>query len=232
MQELLDSTLQTALCVAGRGRDAAIQVIVDNVAGGHAFPSGASQDRRLWIELKAYAGSQLLYESGGAKGAPVTAGITDPSMWFIRDCDFDAAGKEVHMFWEAADIETNLLSPQLTFDQLDPRYYQSHIYATYPLTDGLTLAQAPDRITMQARLRPIGTDVMEDLDQHGDLDAAGKAAAARIATFNVGKELVWTAATATQTFTDRGIPYSCISDTNLNATADKVPAALHKRCGP
>src|SRR5712671_2012121 len=50
VQALLDTTLQTAICVQHFGNQAQVSVIMDNVAAGHAFPSGAEQDRRVYSE--------------------------------------------------------------------------------------------------------------------------------------------------------------------------------------
>jgi hypothetical protein len=44
----LDTSLQRALCVKGFGDSASLLVIL------HALPSGAAQDRRLWVELTSF----------------------------------------------------------------------------------------------------------------------------------------------------------------------------------
>src|SRR5206468_1074037 len=117
-KSLLDSTLQSALCVSAAKNE--IRVLMDNVAAGHSFPSGASQDRRVWIEVLGFAGGTQVYASGAAAD-----GASDPDLWLLRDCIFDDKGAEVHMFWQAASTEGNALPGQITFDATDPRFYKT-----------------------------------------------------------------------------------------------------------
>ena len=44
-----------------------MELTLENVTAGHGFPSGATPDRRAWIELTAYAGGSrpLLERRGG-----------------------------------------------------------------------------------------------------------------------------------------------------------------------
>jgi hypothetical protein len=233
-QAFLDTSLQTALCVRGAEGVAQMQVVVDNVAAGHRWPSGSAQDRRAWVELKAYAGDALIYASGVVpRGTSVTE-LEDPDLWLIRDCLFDDRGEESHMFWEAAEYESNLLPVQLTFDPSDPRFYQSHVFQSYPRTGQLTTY--PDRVTMRVFIQPFGLDVFDDLVASGDL-ADGPAFRVldlreKLAPLAVGEELVWTRDTATENYVEGGLPVACISRTNLLGNADKVPRVDHQRCGP
>src|SRR5439155_316196 len=64
VQALLDTSLQTAICVQQFGNTGQLSLIVDNVAAGHSFPSGSEQDRRSWFEVHAYQGSTEIYKSG------------------------------------------------------------------------------------------------------------------------------------------------------------------------
>jgi len=224
----LDSTLQTALCVS---RTARIAVIVDNVAAGHAFPSGASQDRRLWFELIAYKDGAQIFSSGVVPdGTPATK-IVDPVQWMIRDCLVDDKGSEVHMFWQAFGYESNQLGAQLTFDPADPRYYQTHVLQWWPREATGSLPAMPDRVTMRVRLQPMGLEVLDELVASGDLDKKFRDA---MPTFDLGVEpmLEWTPATAKDIFFDLGAPVSCITKTALNVGADKVPGKDHTKCKP
>ena len=86
-----------------------VMVVVDNVASGHQWPSGAAQDRRLWFEVIAYKNGAPIYQSGIVPdgSAPTEVMVAnDPDFWLIRDCMFDAAGKETHAFWDAATTES------------------------------------------------------------------------------------------------------------------------------
>jgi len=221
VQTFLDSTMQSALCVRGLPGDQQVIVVLDNVAAGHGFPSGSAQDRRLWPEVTAFSGDQILYQSGSvSQGTPIAAS-TDPDLWLMRDCMFDGASSPVDMFWNAASYDTNQLPGQLTFNQLDPRYYKTHVFATYP--GETTLSTPPDRVTLRMHLETIGLDVVQDLVGTGYLDPSLAPPA-----MTIGSELAWTADTATEQFVDHGLPVSCVSKTNLSAAADRVSATL--RC--
>lgn len=234
VQSLLDTSLQSALCVRGAEGAAQIQVVLDNVAAGHNWPSGAAQDRRAWIEVIAYAGDSVVYQSGVVPPATSVTQLDDPDLWLIRDCLFDEAGAETHMFWAAADYDTNLLPAQVTFDSSDPRFYQSHVYRSYPRS-GL-LPRYPDRVSLKIYLQPFGLDVFDDLVSSGDLvDRDGVSVAdmrAQLTPLRVGQELVWTREAATENYLEGGLPVACVSATNLLANADKVPAPERTRCSP
>lgn len=232
-QELLDTSLQSALCVRGAEGVAQIQVVLDNVAAGHRWPSGAAQDRRAWVEVAAYSGNTLLYQSGVVPQGTSVTDLDDPDLWLIRDCLFNERGEEAHMFWEAAEYESNLLPAQVTFDPSDPRFYQSHVYQNYPRPS--LLATYPDRVTLRIFLQPVGLDVFDDLVESGDLvDTESYRVAelrAKLAPLSVGQELTWTRESANENYIEAGLPVACVSTTNLLANADKVPAVNHERCG-
>jgi hypothetical protein len=234
VQSFLDTSLQSALCVRGTPGNAQIQVVLDNVAAGHRWPSGAAQDRRAWVEVKAYAGGSLVYQSGSVpEGTSVTLS-QDPDLWLIRDCLLGELGEEAHMFWEARDVDSNLLPAQLTFDVADPRYYQSHVMQSYPRVGMLSVY--PERVTMQVYLQPVGLDVIDDLVESGDLgDTAGFSLAelrAQLTPLRVGNELQWTAELATERSLEEGLPIACVSSTNLSGIAAKVAAVPRTRCTP
>ena len=218
---LLDTTLQSALCVSAAKTE--IRVLMDNVAAGHSFLSGASQDRRVWVEVLGFSGGMQVYASGTALD-----GTSDPDLWLFRDCIFDDKGAEVHMFWQAASTEGNALPGQITFDATDPRFYKTHVFRAFPRTG--TLPSSVDRVTMRVRLQPMGYDVLDDLVGSGDLDRSVRDAMKAV---DVGETLEWTADAAKDTFEDETrVPFSCVSKTNFNVKADKVPAPEHTRCSP
>ena len=235
VQELLDTSLQSALCVRGAEGAAQIQVVLDNVAAGHNWPSGAAQDRRAWVEVVAYVGDAVVYQSGVVPASSSVTELEDPDLWLIRDCLFDDQGAETHMFWAAADYDTNLLPAQRTFDPSDPRFYQSHVYRNYPRS-GALLDRYPDRVSMRVYLQPFGLDVFDDLVQSGDLVGTGDLGVeqlrAQLTPLTVGEELVWSREAATENYVEAGLPVACVSATNLLANADKVAAPEHSRCAP
>jgi len=192
VQDQLDSTLQGTICFNDGTQ--AITVAVDNVAAGHAFPSGATQDRRAWLELTAYAGAQVVYQSGVKANETVEA-ATDPDLVVLRDCIFDAAGAEVQMFWEARQQTINLIPGPVVATVQDPTSFnRTHVKYAFPRTG--SLPASPDRITLQVFLKPVGDDVLSSLVASGDLDPA---VAALVPTYTLGGggTLEWTRAGAT-----------------------------------
>ena len=231
VQALLDTTLQTAVCVQHFGSQGQVSVIMDNVAAGHGFPSGSAQDRRAWVELIASQAGNVVYQSGIVPvGQPATQpNLPDPDRWLLRDCMFDGQGNEVHMFWEASSFQTNGLPALSTFDISSPDFYQTHKYRTFPVS-GTTIPM-PDLITMRVLLEPVGLEVVDSLIASGDLAPSVRAAFTR---FQVGGQLQWTAATATHVYIDHvtGNQVFCATDTNLNVMADKFPAPTRSNCQP
>lgn len=167
-------------------------------AAGHNMPSGAAQDRRMWLELSAYDASGALLEevSSGQIGDgeieewPASDPRHDPHLLMFRDRMYDAHGKPVHMFWEAAKSSAY------------PDGYQSQTLSvpTTTYVDGKHAllkqyrASGPDgalpaRVTARLRMRPIGMDVLQDLVDSGDLDPA---IAAEMPTYTVGAPIEWT----------------------------------------
>jgi hypothetical protein len=162
-----------------------IQYTLDNIGGGHMIPSGAAQDRRMWVELRAYSSDDVVLESGAvADGQPVTdVAETDPHLWQIRDFTFKENGEEAHMFWDVREVRSELLKPVVTLDPLDPDFIHSTT-REYPLSP------MPDRITAVVHLRPIGLDVLDDLIATGHLDPVHRDAGP---TFTIeGTRLEWT----------------------------------------
>ena len=159
----LDPAILTQLCVAPDVAGARIDVTLDNFLVGHRWPSGAAQDRRAWLEVMAYRGNTLIYESGvPADGQPVTK-AGDPDLFLLQDRLFDDGDKEVHMFWDARRVESNLLAPVVTNDATEPGYYHASSW-TYRIP-----TQVPDRVTLRLLLRPVGLAVIDDLIASGDL---------------------------------------------------------------
>jgi hypothetical protein len=232
VQSFLDTTLQAALCVKGVAGQVTLQVVLDNVGAGHEWPSGATQDRRAWVELQAFQGSTSFYQSGVVADGQSVLSLADPDLWLIRDCIFDGQGKEVNMFWQAANHDSNQLPGPTTNVQTDPAYYLTHVFRNYPAATSTptVLALMPDRVTMRVRLVPVGLDVLDDLVQSGDLDAGVKAA---MPTFSLaGTTLEWTAAAATIKYLDQGLPVLCVSSGLVTGASTATPAAEHTLCKP
>jgi len=164
-QALLDTTLLAELCVTNLQGLFLAEVTLENVSAGHNFPSGSSQDRRVWVELRAWNGDELLLTSGVLEEEedPV-ATLNDPNLWLFRDVMTDADGNETHMFWEAEATSGTALPGPVTNDPTDPAFVH-WLSKTYPLG-----AAQPTKVTMKVRVRPMGKEVLQSLVNSGDLD--------------------------------------------------------------
>lgn len=178
----LNTTVAASLCVSRSGEEFVATVDLENVAAGHSFPSGATQDRRVWIEVVAYQGEDVVFSSGLVEDGEAVAPRDDPQLWQLRDHLFDADGDEVHMFWEAASSTGELLPGP---DKLhEPGDLTTHRIREY------RFEARPDRVTMRVRMRPLGLDLLDDLIASGDLDAGYRDT---IPTFTLAAtQLEWT----------------------------------------
>lgn len=175
VQRLLDTSLITKLCVTQTPLGPIAAVTLDNAFAGHEFPSGASQDRRLWVELHAYERGALIFSSGLVQPLKAASKVADPDFWLLRDRIFRTDGQETHLFWEAARVEQNQLPAAVTADPRDPAFIHS-VTRTY------TLPSIPDRVTMRVHMRPLDFDLLDDLVGSGDLDSA---VLAKVPTFDL-----------------------------------------------
>jgi hypothetical protein len=161
------TALSARLCVKPIDNDTGLDVILDNVSVGHGFPSGATQDRRAWVELVAYQGGNVIYSTGKVADDQAVGVVPDPDLWLMRDKILDGGGKETHNFWDAAtDVPADAqLAPSVTNNTNDPRYYHS-VTRSFKV-----LGKRPDKVTLRVRIRPIGLEVIDDLVATKDLDA-------------------------------------------------------------
>ena len=177
VQKLLDATLLSKLCVKQSPAGVVAEITLDNAFAGHKFPSGAAQDRRAWLELIGYRGGVQVFASGVVPDKKAVTSIADPNLWLLRDKIFGQDGAEVHMFWQAARFESELLSAAVTADPKDPAFFHS-------VTKTFTLPlPGPDRVTMRVRMRPMDFDLLDDLVATKDLDPA---VLDRLPTYDLG----------------------------------------------
>jgi hypothetical protein len=187
VQTMLNTTLLVTLCVADV--ENVIGVELENSSVGHNIPSGASQDRRMWLEVKGYKSGQQIYASGLVPPGHSPAELLDKTSPFydanfassctdstnatvkcdlLRDTPIDKNGNPVHMFWQAADVPAGnrqTMAVPVTNNNSDPRYHMvgdvaSWIYRT---------PARPDRVTLTIHVQPMGIDVLQDLMRTHDL---------------------------------------------------------------
>ena len=192
----LSTAIQQTLCLNPVTHK--LLLTLDNVgASGHGWPSGATPDRRAWVELTAYQGGNLIYASGNTDAVgtfpsalPFEGSSPDPDLWLIRDCLYDASGAEVQMFWQAASVgASNQLPGLLIPNANDPTSYQTHFTLAYPSTTALPAT--PDEVKVTVHLQAIGDDVLASLVSSGDLDPSVPPQIARYA-LGGGATLDWT----------------------------------------
>ena len=167
-QALLADLIQPTLCYNTLTQK--MDLTLENVTAGHSFPSGATPDRRAWIELTAYSGDTVTYSTGGAAAMPLE-NSADPDLWLMRDCLFDGAGTELKMFWQATTAQGNAVPGSVIQDFNNPKTFnQSHPKWSFP--QGAGLPGMPDRVNLKIHLQAIGDDVLKDLVDTGYLDAS------------------------------------------------------------
>ena len=179
-QETIENTVRAELCIDSEPPGYRITVGLENVAAGHTFPSGASQDRRIWTEIKAYSGDQVIWESGVvAEGQPAMDVVGPDEGITLRDYLFTADGEEAHMFWEVDSVERDVLEGIRVFGVEEIRVWD---FVGAPFTE-------PDRVELRMFARPIGLDVFDDLISSGHLDPALRE---EMPTFELtGTRLTW-----------------------------------------
>ena len=159
----LTGALSARLCVRPAGGATEVEVTIDNIMAGHAFPSGVTHARRVWVELVATeAGAESFAIGRFADGEAVTDA---DGAWVLRSHFLGADGERVEHVWDAHDLETGLLATSVTTDPTDPAFY--HAQTRTWLVPG-----APDEIAMIVRMEPVGLDVLDALIAEGELDPA------------------------------------------------------------
>ncbi|MEO8876876.1 MAG: multiheme c-type cytochrome [Polyangiaceae bacterium] len=185
VQQNLDPALVAKLCVTPPGNGPTVTATLDDAFVGHDWPSGATHDRRAWLEVVAYQGTSVVFSSGVVADGQDVLTITDPNLWIFRQRLLDGAGNEVKFMWQAVTTEGTFLTPSVTNNPQDPGYYHalSHTYDVPPNAD---------RITMRLRIISIGLDVIDALIASGDLDASLRA---NVPVYTLaGTTLEWTTA--------------------------------------
>ena len=175
------------------------QVSLDNVMGGHMWPSGDASTRRAWVELVVRSDDKIVYQSGVvAEGTPVVATRSaDPDLWLLADRLVGEDGEDVVFPWAAKAADSSLLPPSVTADPTDPRFYHAVTRLYPPLVD------VPDEMTMKLHIRPIALEMLDALVASGDLAADVRAL---LPTFTAS-EIEW-----------QGKPGTCVPPINPSPT--------------
>jgi hypothetical protein len=170
VQALLDTALGVEVCVQVLpGDTAAVFVTLENAGAGHAFPSGAAQDRRVWVQLSAFRADELLFESGRAGPDEALVGLEDDNLWLFMDHIFDEAGSPATLFWNARRVESALIPAATTLDPAARDFLNNHVSRRYPRDREASIAGLPDRVEVLVRVRPMGLEILEELNRSGHL---------------------------------------------------------------
>lgn len=133
---------------------------------GHAFPSGATQDRRVWLDIKIVdrMGNErrigLVPDGMSVVDAAELPENGDMKTFFHELLDAD--GNVTHDFWEGVDRRGGLVKPPSEGD-----HAVLNMLKLFEL--GAPEPFWPARIEVTAYARPLGYDVVEDLLETGHL---------------------------------------------------------------
>jgi hypothetical protein len=165
IQKDLNTTVLANLCVTSFGAQHFLAVRLENMGAGHSWPSGASHDRRAWVEVIAYdAEDNILYQTGAVDEGVALADLDDPDLWALYDRAYDAQGEPTHLFWEVASIESELLPAPPTSDITDPHFIDIHRTREFNYA-----GEAPARVTLRVRIRAMPLDLLNELVDEGYL---------------------------------------------------------------
>jgi hypothetical protein len=185
-----------------------IDVRIDSFSVGHMFPSGAAQDRRLWVHIvvKDAAGT-IIYERGKLDPGvdpeqssdttincpPPTNPLVPSSCASFYDRTYKSDGTVAHFFWEVARYESFLIRPATTRD-VNAAGYDHSTTVRYPV--GPTIYSQADRVEATLLMRPLPFEMLRELEQSGDLDPSVRATLQAQEPLVVGVPSIWTKATA------------------------------------
>ena len=147
------------------GTDGILTIIVETDVG-HGFPTGATQDRRVWLEIKIIdrAGNER-YIGRVADDETVVDVKAEPgneAMPTYFHTLLDENGEETHDFWEANDRTGQPIKP--------PNPGDHSLIHNIPIYNLAAPEETwPARVEVIAHVRPVGRDVIEDLVSTGHL---------------------------------------------------------------
>jgi len=130
-------------------------VRMDTILVGHSWPSGASQDRRAWLEVIFYdAAGAVLLSSGDVMPGQDPEDLADQDFVGMWDRTFDDTGAPAHFFWDVARHDaSNLLRPPVTLDKNSPAFDHSFTASATKI----------DKVTARIRIRPLPYRLLTDL---------------------------------------------------------------------
>jgi hypothetical protein len=162
VQKSLDGAIVAKLCVTPDAAGVRVEVTLRNDKIGHAWPSGAAQDRRAWVELEGKRGGAVAFASGQVPDRQAVSAAADAQIMLLRDRDYDANGKETPFFWKTARFDSVQVPTAPFADAPESQHSLVHVY-TFP-------GPMPESVTMRVKIRPVDFDLIDELVKSGDLD--------------------------------------------------------------
>ncbi|HEX5061304.1 MAG TPA: multiheme c-type cytochrome [Kofleriaceae bacterium] len=198
-----------------------LNVRVDSFSVGHMFPSGAAQDRRMWVHVVVKdAGGTILYERGKLDPgvdpeqstdltlncAPPTNPLIPSQCGSFYDRTYKSDGTQAHFFWEVDRYDSFLIRPAVTRDPNAVGYDHS---TTVQYQVAPAVFSGADRIEAELLMRPLPFEMLHQLEQSGDIDPSIRTTLEAMPPIAVGRKSIWTKATA-------GMVGSPAENTNCN----------------
>ena len=179
VQAAIDPAITARLCVQPGGGGAEVSVTLENARVGHAWPSGATHNRRAWLELVGYSRGAVAYSSGVVAEAETVTASHRPPLLLLREELFEERGQPALFMWNARTTRSLALLPSAAGPELATR------------TATIWVDGSIDRVTTRVRMRPVDHDVADALVASGDLSPA---VASQLPTLTLGGTVIeWTA---------------------------------------
>ena len=168
------------ICVYPNGQ---LEVRVDSIGVGHAFPSGATQDRRVWLEVIAYDSMNSIVFQSGVVPPGMDPEVVEPGVFGFWDTGLKADNTPAHFFWEVDHFKTcgnGCLLPAPTVPGEDVS--RKAVYAVGAAQASIT------RVVARFRFNPLPYAMLDDLIASGDLAPEVRG---RVKTLEIGQPTVW-----------------------------------------
>ena len=172
IQELLDKTLLAELCVVPEAGGSKVILTLENVLAGHNFPSGASHDRRVWVEVLGFSGSTQVLSSGEVGEEQAVLDLQQADLVLLHDEARTASGDISHGIVDAVSVSRRGLEAPRELGLPHARSYSWSVPG-----------QVLEAVDVRVRMRPVGLDLLMPLVAEGLLSPAEVQA---MPTFDLG----------------------------------------------
>jgi nitrate/TMAO reductase-like tetraheme cytochrome c subunit len=176
VQELLDKTLLAELCVVPEAAGSKVVLTLENVLAGHNFPSGASHDRRVWVEVRGFSEGAQVLSSGEVSETQSVMALQQADLVLLHDEALTAEGEISHGIVDAVSVSRRGLEAP---ENLGLPHARSYAWSVP--------GQALDQVDVRVRMRPVGLDLLQPLLDDGGITPAQVQA---MPTFDLGSTVL------------------------------------------